>query len=189
MIQFRLVTMIAKTTTGTRNPRISAQTVTHRLREITKNPPYTMYVLYAAFLFWLSIYIYSSLTVWRQSIDRQWYEVCELKHDRIYVSAYLFVCLFMSLSVCLSKGTLPFASDLYKLCHCIGLKHNFSEASQSQNNLNWSTQRKYVVVTLDHPGSSSGERVCPLFQRLWTWAKKILIACLSVCHKPTILFS
>ena len=51
----------------------------------------------------LEIYIYSSLTVWRQSIDRQWYEVYELKHDRIYMSAYLFVCLSVSMSVCLLK--------------------------------------------------------------------------------------
>ena len=47
--------MIARTTPGTHNPRISAQTVIHRLREIGKRPPYTMYVLYAAFLFWPSI--------------------------------------------------------------------------------------------------------------------------------------
>ena len=55
MNQFRPVTMIAKTTPGTHNPRISDQTVTHRLREIDERPPYTMYVLYAAFLFWPSI--------------------------------------------------------------------------------------------------------------------------------------
>ena len=47
--------MIASTTTGTHNPRISAQTVTNRLREIGERPPYTMYVLNAAFLFWSSI--------------------------------------------------------------------------------------------------------------------------------------
>ena len=46
----------------------------------------------------LEIYIYSSLTVLRQSID----EVCELKHSRIYMFAYLFVCLSVSQSVCLS---------------------------------------------------------------------------------------
>ena len=56
MNQFCLATMIARTTLGTHNPRISAQTVTHRLREIGERPPYTMYVLYAAFLFWPSIY-------------------------------------------------------------------------------------------------------------------------------------
>ena len=50
--------MIAKTTPGTRNPRISAQTVTNRLREIGERPLYTMYVLYAAFLFRPSIYVY-----------------------------------------------------------------------------------------------------------------------------------
>ena len=57
MNQFRLVIMIARTTPRTHNLRISAQTVTHRLREIGKIPQYTMYVLYAAFLFWPSIYI------------------------------------------------------------------------------------------------------------------------------------
>ena len=54
--QFRPVTMIARTTPGTHNPRISPQTVTHRLREIGERPPYTMHVSYAAFLFWPSIY-------------------------------------------------------------------------------------------------------------------------------------
>ena len=47
--------MIASTIPGTHNPKISAQTVTKRLREIGERPPYTMYVLYAAFLFCPSI--------------------------------------------------------------------------------------------------------------------------------------
>ena len=51
MNQFRPVTMIAKATPGTHNPRISTQTVTNRLRAIGEIPPYTMYVLNAAFLF------------------------------------------------------------------------------------------------------------------------------------------
>ena len=55
MNQFRPVTMIASTIPGTHDPRISTQTVTHRLRETGERPPYTMYVLYAAFLFWPSI--------------------------------------------------------------------------------------------------------------------------------------
>ena len=42
MNQFRPVTMIASTTPGTHNPRISAQTVTNRLREIGERPPYTI---------------------------------------------------------------------------------------------------------------------------------------------------
>ena len=54
MNQFRPVTMIARTTPGTHNPRISAQTVTHRLREIGERPPYTMYVL-CGVSFWPSI--------------------------------------------------------------------------------------------------------------------------------------
>ena len=56
MNQLRPVTMIARTTPGTHVPRISAQTVSHCLREIGERPPYTMYVLYAAFLFGL-VYI------------------------------------------------------------------------------------------------------------------------------------
>ena len=55
MNQFCSATMIARTTLGTHYPRISAQTVTHRLQEIGERSPYTMYVLYAAFLFWPSI--------------------------------------------------------------------------------------------------------------------------------------
>ena len=58
MNQFCPATMIARTTLGTHNPRISAQTVTRRLREIGERPHYTMYVLYAAFLFWPSICYY-----------------------------------------------------------------------------------------------------------------------------------
>ena len=50
------MTMKARTTPGTHNPRISVQTVTNRLREIGEISPYTMYVLYAAFLFWPSIF-------------------------------------------------------------------------------------------------------------------------------------
>ena len=56
MKRFLLVTMIARTTPGTLNRRISAITVTHRLREIGERPPYTMYVLNAVLLFWPSIY-------------------------------------------------------------------------------------------------------------------------------------
>ena len=55
MNQIPPVTMIARTTPGTHNPRIGAQTVTNHLREIGERPPYTMYVLYAVFLFWPSI--------------------------------------------------------------------------------------------------------------------------------------
>ena len=56
MNQFRPVTMIARATPGTHTTRTSAHTVTHRLREFGESPPYTMYVVYAAFLFfWPSI--------------------------------------------------------------------------------------------------------------------------------------
>ena len=48
--------MIASTTPGTHNPRISAQTVTNHLREIGERPPIYNLCFYAAFLFWPSIY-------------------------------------------------------------------------------------------------------------------------------------
>ena len=53
--------MVARTTPGTHNPKISAETVIHRLREIGERPPYTMHVLYAAFLFWPSIFTFYSI--------------------------------------------------------------------------------------------------------------------------------
>ena len=56
--QFRPVSLIASTTPGTHYLRISAQTVTNRLREIGERPPYKMYALYAAFLFWPSIHCF-----------------------------------------------------------------------------------------------------------------------------------
>ena len=56
MNQFCPSTMIARKTIRAHNPRISAKTVTHRLREIGERPLYTMYVLYSAFLFWPSIF-------------------------------------------------------------------------------------------------------------------------------------
>ena len=45
--------MIARTTPGTHNPRISAQTETNRLREIGERSPYTMYVYMRRFFFGL----------------------------------------------------------------------------------------------------------------------------------------
>ena len=47
--------MVARTNPGTHNPRIGVQTVTNRLREIGERSPYTIYVLYAVFLFWPNI--------------------------------------------------------------------------------------------------------------------------------------
>ena len=55
MYQFSPATMMARTTLGTHNPNISAQTVRRRLPEVGERPPCTMYVLYAAFLFRPSI--------------------------------------------------------------------------------------------------------------------------------------
>ena len=83
----------------------------------------------------------------------------------VYLPVCLFVCLWVYL-LAYQKGILPFDSDLYV-------------TSPSQNNPKWSTQRKYVVVTLDNPGSSGDEPVCPVFQGLWTWAKYWLHVCVS----------
>ena len=128
--------------------------------------------------------IYSSLTVWRQSIDNQWYEVCKIKHGRIYMSVYMSVCGSVCESVCLSIKM--FIALGQWLRHCLGLNITFSETSQSQSNPNWSTQRKYVVVTLDQTGNSGGKGVCPVFQGIWTWAKKNW---LHVCLSATSLLS
>ena len=79
------------------------------------------------------------------------------------------------------NGILPLACDLYKIRHCLGLKHNlFRQTSPSQNNPNWSTQRKYVVVTLDHPGNS-GVSVPVQCSKGSELEQQNLIACLSVC--------
>ena len=53
--------MLARTIPGTHNPRTNAHTVTDRLREIGETSPYTMYVLYVAFLFWPSIICWKNL--------------------------------------------------------------------------------------------------------------------------------
>ena len=82
-----------------------------------------------------------------------------------YMSAYLFVCLSVSLSVSLI-GILPLASDLYKLRHCLGLTHNFFQRRPQVKTIQIGQHKENVVVTLDHPGSSGGEHVCPVFQGL-----------------------
>ena len=104
-----------------------------------------------------------------------------------------YICLPTRLSVCLwvclfvyQKGTLSIASDLYKLRHCLGLKHNFfRDVPKSKQSL--------LVNTKKICGCGFG----PPWELRW-WARlssvpralnvstKRLIACLSVCHKPTI---
>ena len=142
------LTPSAKLFTGGPNDSKPVSSFTAKTMRHIRHPPYTKNVTlsYPHKIDWhrltnvcygslkgsKTLIIYSLLTVWRQSIDRQWYKVCELKHGRIYMSTYLVVCLSVSLSVCLwvclyvyQKGILPLASDLYKLRHCLGLKHNF----------------------------------------------------------------
>ena len=56
MNQFRPVRMIARTTPGTYNKRISAKTVTNPLREIDERLPYTMYDIYMRSFFFGLVY-------------------------------------------------------------------------------------------------------------------------------------
>ena len=76
--------MIASTNPGTHNQRISAQTVTNSLREIGERPPYTMYVLYAAYLFWPSIYLSTYMYI---------YCIYLSIHPYINLSIYECICL------------------------------------------------------------------------------------------------
>ena len=77
--------------------------------------------------------------------------------SKIHLPVCLFVCLSVCESVCLSQTHIA-----------LGLKHNFfqTEMAASLNNPNWSTERKYEVVIMNHPGNSGGEHVCPVFQGL-----------------------
>ena len=64
------------------------------------------------------------------------------------------------------KGIFPLASDLYKQRHCLGFKHNFFRGDNKSKQSKLVNTKKICVVTLDHPGSSGGERVCPVFNWL-----------------------
>ena len=55
--QFHPVTMIARTTPGTHNPRFSAQTETNRLREIGERPTYIQCMFYVRRFFFGLVYI------------------------------------------------------------------------------------------------------------------------------------
>ena len=90
MNQFRPVRMIARTTPGTHNKRISAKTVTNRLREIDERLPYTMIMIYMRrFFFGL---VYSALIP-----DRGSFFYCSLTH--LYFTRPVFV-LFIELPSC-----------------------------------------------------------------------------------------
>ena len=58
------------------------------------------------------------------------------------------------------------ASDLYKLRHFLGLNHNFFQRRLQVKTIQSGQHKEYVVVTLDHPDSSGGERVCAVFKGL-----------------------
>ena len=128
---------------------------------------------------WHLKYIYTVYWQFRDSpsTDRVIRSVCSSTTEYIWLPTCLSVCLWVCQFV-YQKGILPLASDLYKLRHCIGLKHNVFRDVPSKNNPNWWTQRKYVMVNLDHPGSSGGELVCPVFQGGRAWEKTV---CMSVC--------
>ena len=61
------------------------------------------------------------------------------------------------------KGILPLASDLYRYITALASDIFLTETSPGQNNQNWPTERKILVMFLDHPGISGGESVCSVF--------------------------
>ena len=71
--------------------------------------------------------------------------------EYICLPTCLSVCLSVCLWVCLlfyQKGILPLASDLYKLRHCLGLKHNFFRDVQHKEKMwrwLWTTLVAQVV--------------------------------------------
>ena len=88
--QFHPVTTIARTTPGTHNPRISAHSVTNRLRETGERHLYTMYILYAAFLFWPSIWSFETIHCLNIIMQRQ------KRHDVTnYVRVNFLICGFV----------------------------------------------------------------------------------------------
>ena len=102
-----------------------------------------------------------------------------------------YVCLSVCESVCLTvyhKGILPLASDLV-IRHCLGLKHNFFrqrrpqvktiQIGQHKENMWW-----WLRITLVTQVVSESVQCSKGFEL----KQQNLIACLSVCHKPTILF-
>ena len=85
---------------------------------------------------------------------------------------YLTACLRVCLSVCHKR-------NMYTLFG--------TETSPSQNNPNWSTQRKYVVMILDHPaGNSGGVSASDLCCKGFELNSKI---CLPVCLSTISLLS
>ena len=79
---FRLVTMIARITPGTRNPRISAQTVANRLREIGE----IQCMFYIRRFFFDLVYVLSMFVV-------QFYKVFIIYHN-IYCDLYRLLVTF-----------------------------------------------------------------------------------------------
>ena len=107
-------------------------------------------------------------------------------YGKIYLSVCLFVCLSVSLSV-YHKDTMPLVSELYKIRHCLGLKHNFFRQRRpqvktiqiGQHNENmwwwlWTTLVTQVVSAL-----SNVPRAMSSNNKIW----------LHVCLLATILLS
>ena len=100
-----------------------------------------------------------------------------------------YICLSTCLSVCLwaclfvyQQGMLPLASDLYKLRHCLGLKHYFFRDIPK-------SEQSKLVNTKKICGGDFRWWVCLASVPMALSMSKTLFACMSVCHKPTILFS
>ena len=88
------------------------------------------------------------------------------------LSVNLSVCESVNLSVCLSITNVYCSWPVIR--HCLVLKHIFSDRDVPKSKQSKLVNtKKYVVVTLDHPGNSGGERVCLLFPRALTSSNKV----------------
>ena len=119
-----------------------------------------------------------------ESIDRQWYEVCELERSKIYLSSCLWVCLSLY-----HKGILPLANDLV-IHHCLGLKHNFFRQrrlqvktiriGQHKENMWWWLRINLVTQVVSESVQCS---------KGFELKQQNMIACLYVCLSATSLQS
>ena len=137
---------------------------------------------------------------WKLTFLRQFTDSLETVHRQTVIWGLraparqnIYVCLPVCLWVCMSfyhKGVLHLASDLYKIRHCLGLKHNFFRQRRPQVKTVQIGQHKeywwwWLRITL------VTQVVSESVQCSWGFELKQqnLIACLSVCQRPTSLFA
>ena len=104
---------------------------------------------------------------------------------RAWAQQNIAVCLSVSLTFD-HKGILPLVSGLYKIRQCLGLKHNFFRQRRTQVKTIQIGQHKENMwcrlrITLVTQVVSESVQCSKGFEL----KQQNLIACLSVCHKPT----